>query len=161
MKNIAIYPGTFDPITNGHIDILLKATKIFDKVIVAVAEDSGKDNLFTANERVTLCKKVLQNIDRVEIVKFSGLVVEYAGKVKANTMIRGLRAVSDFEYELQLALMNRQLNPRVDTIFLIPNYKYFYLSSSLIKQIIRLGGDLKDFIPDEVKQAVKKKYKLK
>ncbi|MBW6516727.1 MAG: pantetheine-phosphate adenylyltransferase [Candidatus Cloacimonetes bacterium] len=161
MNNIAIYPGTFDPITNGHIDILVKATKLFDKVILAVAEDSGKDNLFSASERVKLCKNAVKNIDRVEVAKFSGLVVDYARSIKAIAMIRGLRAVSDFEYELQLALMNRQLNPKIDTIFLIPNYKYFYLSSSLIKQIIKLGGELKDFVPENVKQAVKKKYKLK
>ena len=160
MNNIAIYPGTFDPITNGHIDILKKATNLFDQVILAVAEDSGKDNLFQAGERVELCKKAIKNIKQVEVVSFSGLVVEYARSIKAVAMIRGLRAVSDFEYELQLALMNRQLNPMIDTIFLIPDYKYFYLSSSLIKQIIKLGGDLKDFVPANVKQALLEKYKL-
>ena len=158
MKNKAIYPGTFDPITYGHIDILKKATNIFEKVILAVAEDSGKDNLFTTDERVKLCKNGVKNIERVEVVKFSGLVVEYAYSIKAIAMIRGLRAVSDFEYELQLALMNRQLNPKIDTIFLIPDYKYFYLSSSLIKQIIKLGGDTRDFVPAAVKNALKERY---
>jgi pantetheine-phosphate adenylyltransferase len=159
VKDTAIYPGTFDPITNGHIDILKKATGIFDHVILAVAEDTGKDNLFSPTERVLLCKTALRNVARVEVVTFSGLVVEYARSIKAAAMIRGLRAVSDFEYELQLALMNRQLNKDIETIFLIPDYKYFYLSSSLIKQIIKLGGDLKDFVPANVKQALKEKYK--
>ncbi len=160
MKNRAIYPGTFDPITNGHVDILKKATEIFDKVVLAVAEDSGKDNLFTAEEREALCKEIVMDMPGVEVVRFSGLVVEYAHSIKAVAMIRGLRAVSDFEYELQLALMNRQLNKGINTIFLIPDYKYFYLSSSIIKQIIKLGGDPKDFIPASVKRALKEKYKL-
>lgn len=158
MKKIAIYPGTFDPITNGHIDILKKGTGIFEKVILAIAEDSGKDNLFSAQEREELSRKAVGKIERVEVVTFSGLVVDYARSINAVAMIRGLRAVSDFEYELQLALMNRQLNPAIETIFLIPDYKYFYLSSSLIKQIIRLGGDVKDFVPENIKKAVSKKY---
>lgn len=159
MNNRAIYPGTFDPITNGHIDILKRGTEIFDKVFLAIAEDTGKDTLFSPQERSELCKEAVAGLPDIEVVSFNGLVVEFARSVKAVAMIRGLRAVSDFEYELQLALMNRQLNPKINTIFLIPEYKYFYLSSSLIKQIIRLGGDLKDFVPANVEQALKEKFK--
>lgn len=147
MKNSAIYPGTFDPITNGHIDILKKATEIFDNVILAVAEDTGKNTLLSAEKRAELCIKATVGIKNVKVVTFKGLVVDYAKEIGAVAMIRGLRAVSDFEYELQLALMNRQLNSGINTIFLVPDSKYLYLSSSLIKQIVRLGGDLKEFIP--------------
>lgn len=157
MKNTAIYPGTFDPITNGHIDILKKATEVFDRVILAVAEDTGKSTLFSIEERKQLCVEAIDHIERAEVVSFNGLVVDYARNIGAVAMIRGLRAVSDFEYELQLALMNRQIDSGINTIFLVPDSKYLYLSSSLIKQIIRLGGALKGFIPPCVEKALKTK----
>jgi pantetheine-phosphate adenylyltransferase len=161
VNNTAIYPGTFDPITNGHIDILKKATDIFDNVILAVAEDSGKGNLFTVEERKQLCIEATKDISYVRVDSFKGLIVNYARNLGATTMIRGLRAVSDFEYELQLALMNKKMDSDINTIFLVPDYKFLYLSSSLIKQIIRLGGDLKEFIPENVEQALVKKFQEK
>ncbi len=161
MTNRAIYPGTFDPITNGHIDILKKATEMFDEVVLGVANNSGKDTLFSLEKRAELCRLATSEIERVKVTVFEGLVVNYAKELNAVAMIRGLRAVSDFEYELQLALMNKQLSTDINTIFLVPDYKYLYLSSSLIKQIIRLGGDLKDFIPLCVEQAIKEVYKKK
>jgi len=161
VTNRAIYPGTFDPITNGHIDILKKATEMFDEVVLGVANNSGKDTLFSLEKRAELCRLATSEIERVKVTVFEGLVVNYAKELNAVAMIRGLRAVSDFEYELQLALMNKQLSTDINTIFLVPDYKYLYLSSSLIKQIIRLGGDLKDFIPLCVEQAIKEVYKKK
>jgi pantetheine-phosphate adenylyltransferase len=155
MKNIAIYPGSFDPITNGHIDILKKATELFDVVVLAVAEATNKDNLFNGEMREHLCREATKDLPHVQIIKFDGLIVDYAKKIGAKAMIRGLRAVSDFEYELQLALMNKHLDSTINTVFLIPDYKYFYLSSSLIKQIVSLGGDVSDFIPTCVERALK------
>ncbi len=154
---IAIYPGTFDPITNGHIDILKKATIMFDEVILAVADTTGKATLFSTDEREALCKMATLDIPKVKVMSFKGLVVEFAMSMGAVSMIRGLRAVSDFEYELQLALMNKNLQADLNTIFMVPDYKYLYLSSSMIRQIVKLGGDLSDFIPPCVEQAIKNK----
>ncbi len=155
---IAIYPGTFDPITCGHIDILKKATGIFDKVILAVAEHTAKQtSMFTLDERVYLCKESTKDINGVEVMKFDGLVVNFAKKVNATIMIRGLRAVSDFEYELSLALMNKKLNTKIDTMFFVPDAKYLYLSSTIVKQVVKLGGDIHDLIPPIVEKALKEK----
>jgi len=156
---IAIYPGTFDPITNGHIDILKKATQVFDEVILAVAESTGKNTIFNIEEREYLCKRSILNIKRTRVIKFNGLVVDFAKEVKAVAMIRGMRAVSDFEYELSLALMNKKLNAEVNTIFLVPDSKYLYLSSTMIRQIVKLGGNIKDLIPECVEQALIKKMR--
>jgi len=153
----AIYAGTFDPITNGHIDVLAKASKVFHRIILAVAEHTGKNTLFTWEERLELCKKSVENNNKIEVVKFSGLVVEFAKKVNATTMIRGLRAVSDFEYELSQALMNKNLSEELDTVFFVPDYKYLYLSSTMIREVVALGGDASDFISECVEKALKEK----
>ncbi len=154
----AIYPGTFDPITNGHINILEKATNLFDEVILAVANVTGKNTLFSTEERLFLCKESVSHIDRVQVISFDGLVVEFARKMQAVTMIRGLRAVSDFEYELQLALMNKSVYDAIDTIFLVPDSRYLYLSSSMVRQIVGLGGTLHDHIPEVVEKAIIRKF---
>lgn len=155
----AIYPGTFDPITNGHIDILKKAAQIFDKVILAVAEHTGKKTTFTISEREELCKKATANMERIEVKKFDGLSVNFAKKENAATMIRGLRAVSDFEYELSLTLMNKKLSPNMETIFFVPESEYLYLSSTMVRQIVTLGGDVRDLIPKCIEKAIINKYK--
>ena len=154
---IAIYPGTFDPITFGHIDIIERALTIFDKVIVAISVDSPKDTLFTVDERMNMIREAAKYNSKVEVDSFSGLLVKYARKMNAAAIIRGLRAVSDFEYEFQLALMNRRLNEKIETVFLMPNEKYTYLSSSLIREIASLGGDVTDFVPVNVKDKLIKK----
>jgi len=156
-EKIAIYPGTFDPITNGHIDILKKAAKVFDKVILAVAAATGKNTIFTLKKRSELCRKAVGEISNIEVLEFQGLVVEFAKKVGATVMIRGLRAISDFEYELSLALMNKNLYNEIDTIFFLPDYKHLYLSSTMIRQVVALGGDVGDFIPKCVEEALKNK----
>ncbi len=155
----AIYPGTFDPITNGHINILEKATHLFDEVILAVANITGKNTLFSTEERLHLCSQSVEHIPGVRIISFDGLVVEFARKMDAVTMVRGLRAVSDFEYELQLALMNKSVYDAIDTIFLVPDSQYLYLSSSMVRQIIGLGGRLHDHIPEIVENAIIQKFK--
>lgn len=159
MKTV-IYPGTFDPITNGHIDILKKASRVFDRVILSVAEDTGKSTLFTVEEREQLCRGAVSDIANVEVMKFSGLVVNFAREVNAIAMIRGLRAISDFEYELSQALMNEKLSNRFSTIFFVPDYKYLYLSSSMIRQVISLGGSINNLLPPGVEEALRKKLNL-
>ena len=154
---IAIYPGTFDPITNGHIDILKKAANVFDHVILAVAGVTGKNTMFTVDERTELCKEACQGLAQVEVMKFDGLSVNFATSVNANVMIRGLRAVSDFEYELSLALMNKKLHGELDTVFFVPDNKYLYLSSSMIREIVELKGNVEDLIPACVESAIKNK----
>ncbi|MBN2461020.1 MAG: pantetheine-phosphate adenylyltransferase [Candidatus Cloacimonetes bacterium] len=153
----ALYPGTFDPITNGHLDILKKAARIFDEVILAVASITGKDTTFTVEERLELCRQATQGMANIRILSFDGLVVDCARKTGALAMIRGLRAISDFEYELSLAMMNKKLYGDLDTIFLVPDNKYLYLSSTIIKQVVYLNGNIPDLIPQCVEQALKKK----
>ncbi|MEA3475580.1 MAG: pantetheine-phosphate adenylyltransferase [Candidatus Cloacimonadota bacterium] len=160
MKNIAIYPGTFDPITNGHIDIIERVCKIFGKVIIAIAKETNKKCLFSSEERVHLAEIATKDIANVEVEAFDGLAVDYVKRKGSIVMIRGLRAVSDFEYELQLALANRSLCEDVETVFLTPQSKYLYLSSSMVKQIISLGGKIKDYVPDAIFEEVKKKMKI-
>ena len=157
MRNIAIYPGSFDPITYGHLDIIKRAVKIFDKVIVAVAHNSEKDHLFNVSERVELLKKATRGIKGVEIDNFHGLVVDYVKTKKARVVIRGLRMISDFEYEFQMALTNRKLSQDVETIFMMPSEAYSYLSSKLIKEAASLGANLKGFVPGFVEKAIKSK----
>ena len=156
----AIYAGTFDPLTKGHIDLIQRSLKIFDKLIIGVAFATPKVPLFTFDERVEILNDVLKDYDNIEIIGFEGLLVDFARKTNVNTLIRGLRAVSDFEYEFQMALMNRNLNKDVETFYLMPNEKYIYLSSSLIKHVIKLGGDVSKLLPETIINKVKNKLKL-
>ena len=152
---ICIYPGTFDPFTNGHLDVLERAAKLFDHVRVAVAIDSTKAPLFSPARRVGLIKANLGGLPNVDVVSFEGLLIEFARQQKAHAIIRGLRALSDFEFEFNMALMNRHLDPDVETIFVMPNEAYSYTSSSLVKQIAKLGGDVSKFVPANVAKAMK------
>lgn len=159
--SIAIYPGTFDPITNGHIDIINRALNLFDTVLVAVAINPGKTPLFTLTERIEMIREVFnENTSRVRVESVSGLLVEYAVQQKAKAIIRGLRAVSDFDYEFQLALMNRKLEREVDTIFLMPGLRWIFISSSIIKDAARHGGDISDMVPPRVSEMLKRKFGL-
>ena len=155
----AIYPGSFDPVTNGHLDVVERAGKLFDEVIVAVAHNDEKLPMFSLEERLDLLQQTVGKIGNVRVTKFDGLLVEFARTEKANAVIRGLRAVSDFEFEFQMALMNRKLENTVETIFLMPKEEYTYLSSRLVKEIARLGGDVSKFVPAIVTTALGKKFK--
>lgn len=154
MKTIAIYPGTFDPITNGHTDLIQRAARLFDRVIVAVAAVSGKKPVFTLEERVALAREVLAEINNVEVCGFDSLLVDFMQQKGATVILRGLRAVSDFEYEFQLASMNRNLNPDIETLFLTPAEQYTYISSSLVREIAGLGGDVSPFVHKKVVAAL-------
>jgi len=154
----AIYPGTFDPITNGHIDIIQRALKLFDKVVITVARNSAKDPLFSEEERLVMIKEAVRNLKGVEVDTFDGLLVSYARRKKATAFVRGLRAISDFEYELQMALMNRKLNEDLVTVFLMPNEKYTYLNSSIVREIASHGGNVSKFVPPHVLKELKKKF---
>lgn len=155
---VSIYPGSFDPITNGHIDIIERAAKLSDKLIVAVLNNPEKKALFSVNERVDMIKDAVKNIKNVEVDSFEGLTVDYCKKKNASIMIRGLRAVTDFEYELQLAHTNRELNNEVDTVFLLADMNYSYLSSSAVKQVSEYGGDISKFVSPLVELKLKEKY---
>jgi pantetheine-phosphate adenylyltransferase len=154
----AIYPGSFDPVTNGHLDVVERARKLFDEVIVAVAHNDEKQPLFPLKERLDLLQETVGKISNVRIAQFEGLLVEFAKVEKAGAVIRGLRAVSDFEFEFQMALMNRKLNADVETIFLMPTEDYTYLSSRIVKEIARLGGDVSAFVPLGVAEALRRKF---
>jgi len=149
-----IYPGSFDPLTNGHLDLIQRATKLFDQVIVAVAKSESKNPLFTLEERVELVAEAVRHLPNVEPDSFDGLLIKYVEMRSAQAVIRGLRAVSDFEFEFQLALMNRKLNERIETIFMMPKDTYTFLSSRIVKEIARLGGDVSAFVPAHVRQAL-------
>jgi pantetheine-phosphate adenylyltransferase len=157
---IAVYPGSFDPLTNGHLDVVQRAAKLFDRVIVAVAKNESKHPLFSLEERRALVKKAVTHLPHVETDSFDGLLVEYVAARKAGAIVRGLRAVSDFEFEFQLALMNRKLDERVETIFMMPKDTYTFLSSRIVKEIARLGGDVTAFVPPHVQSALRKKLRL-
>lgn len=153
-----LYPGTFDPVTNGHIDIIRRAIELFDEVIVTVAINPGKTPLFTVDERVMMLRESLKDFSNITIDSFDGLVVDHAHEVGAVGIIRGLRALSDFEYEFQMALMNRKLASDLTTVFLMPHEKYTYLNSSIIRNLASLNSDVSDFIPDVVLKALNKKF---
>ncbi len=153
----AIYPGSFDPITNGHVDIIERGLKIFDHILVAVLENPKKQALFTTEERVAMISQLFASEPRVEVKSFDGLLVDFARQNKANIVIRGLRAVSDFEFEFQMALMNRKLNPELETLFMMPSINYTFLSSRLVKEIYMLGGCIKGLVPEEVERRLRKK----
>lgn len=157
----AIYPGTFDPITYGHLDILNRAIKLFDEIIITIAVNPGKEPLFSLDERRKLIDKTLEthsNKTQIKIEGFDGLLVNFAMEKKASAIIRGLRAVSDFEYEFQMALMNRRLSDGISTVFMMPHEKYTYLNSTIVKEVARLGGNISNFVPPEVEQALLKKF---
>ncbi|MBD3609292.1 MAG: pantetheine-phosphate adenylyltransferase [Gammaproteobacteria bacterium] len=159
MNTTAVYPGTFDPITNGHTDLIERASHLFDKVIVAIARNPGKKPMFVHGERVEMARRVLAHLPNVEVDGFGTLLVDYVRESGANVILRGLRAVSDFEYEFQLAGMNRRLAPDVETLFLTPAEQYSYISSSLVKEIATLGGDVSDFVHTDVMAALRSRIR--
>jgi len=159
MKKMAVYAGSFDPLTYGHIDIIKRAVRIFDKIVVAVAHNIDKKSLFSVRERVSMISRATRDIPNIKVDDFDGLAVDYVSKSGANVLIRGLRALSDFEYEFQMALTNRKLNEVIETIFLMPNESYSYLSSTLIKEAASLGANVDIFVPDFI--AIKLKERLK
>jgi len=159
LKKIAVYPGTFDPVTNGHVDIIKRGGKVFDEIIVAVALSSGKAPLFSAEERVDLIREVTADIPNVSVESFQGLLIDYLEEHHAQVILRGLRAISDFEYEFQMASMNRKLASKFETVFMMTGEQYSYLSSRFVKEICRLGGNVDCFVPDLVAQALIEKYK--
>ena len=154
---IAVYPGSFDPITNGHLNIIERATKIFDKIIVGVANNSKKSTLFSAPERIDMLKEVTKNLEKVKIQSFSGLLIDFMKSNKASIIIRGMRAISDFEHESQLALMNKRLAPEIETIFMVTCSKYSYLDSSIVKEIASLNGCINQLVPEIVEKKLREK----
>jgi len=161
MKKIAVYPGSFDPITNGHVDIIKRGLGVFDELIVLIAHNRNKKALFSVEERVGMIQEVIRDFKNVRVDQFDGLLVDYAKVAGANVILRGLRALSDFEYEFQLALINRRLNRDVETIFLMTGYKWFYISSTIINEAASLGGSVKGLVPDIVYQKLQEKYSSK
>jgi pantetheine-phosphate adenylyltransferase len=155
---LAICPGSFDPVTNGHLNIISRAAAMFDKVIVVVMVNGNKQPLFSSEERVDLLRRATAAMPNVEIDSYGGLLADYAREKQANVIVKGLRALSDFEYEFQMALTNRKLNPAVETVFLTTNAEYMYLSSSLVKQVAGFGGDIREFVPGEIIQDILQKY---
>jgi pantetheine-phosphate adenylyltransferase len=154
---IAVYPGSFDPLTNGHLDIIRRATRLFDRVLVAVLENEGKSPLFSVPERMELITRCTDGIEGAEVHSFSGLLVDFMRRVDASVVVRGIRAVSDYEYELQMALMNRELYEGAETIFMIPAVEYTFVSSRLVKEVFRLGGDVAHLVPEPVLDALKQR----
>lgn len=158
-NKVAIYPGTFDPITNGHLDIILRAVNLFDTVIVAVTTNPAKIPLFSAEERVGMIREVTSDIPNVFVDEFSGLLMDYATKKGALAVVRGLRAITDFEYEFQMALVNRKLADKIITVFLMPNEKYTYLNSTIVKEVAKFDGNVSSFVPKIVMRLLKEKFK--
>ena len=159
-KQIAVYPGSFDPITNGHLDIIQRGLEVFDEIVVAVARNSEKSGLFTIDERLDLIREVLGDYERVRVDTFEGLLVDYVVRQNAKVILRGLRAVSDFEYEFQIAQMNRNVENQVETLFMMTSVSYGYLSSSIVKEVASLGGPVDQFVPQAVGTALAKKFAL-
>jgi pantetheine-phosphate adenylyltransferase len=158
---VAIYPGSFDPLTNGHVDIIERGAKIFDAIIVAILANVEKTPLFSESERITIIRDVFRPYKNVQVETFNGLLVDYAQVKKASVLVRGLRAVSDFEYEFQMALMNRHLAPGLETVFMMPDEKYTYISSRLIKEVFTLGGEITGLVPPVVEEKLRAKQKAK
>ncbi|BAG13970.1 pantetheine-phosphate adenylyltransferase [Candidatus Endomicrobiellum trichonymphae] len=154
---LAVYPGSFDPPTNGHLDIIIRASHLFPKITIAVTKSINKKHIFSLQERINLLQKIIKNLKNVKVASFSGLLANYLAKINSFVLIRGLRALSDFEYEFQMALMNRNLNKKIETIFLMPDQSYTFLSSGMVREIAMLGGDTKDFVPECVKIELKKR----
>jgi pantetheine-phosphate adenylyltransferase len=157
-RSLAVYPGSFDPITNGHLDIIARGLSVFDEVVIAILVNPEKRPLFTPEERVAIVRETYAGDPRVRVDTFSGLLVDYAVKVGASVIVRGLRAISDFEFEFQMALMNRRLNARIETVFMMPAESYSYLSSRLVKEVFQLGGSVSDLVPPGVERRLRQKY---
>lgn len=160
-ERIAVYPGSYDPLTNGHIDIINRGLRIFDKIIVAALQNVSKTYLFQLEERLQIMEEVFGNNDRIEIDHFEGLLVDYLQEKNVNIVVRGLRAISDFEIEFQMALMNRQMRDTIETIFLVPSVNYSFVSSRLVKEVYSLGGDIQSFVPPIVDRKLHEKYQTK
>ena len=158
---IGVYPGSFDPVTNGHLDIIERASKIFDKLIVAVLVNPNKTPVFDIDERVELLKETTEHLPNVEVKAFKGLLIDFMKQENAKVIVKGLRAVSDFEYEFQMALLNKKLEPSIETIFMMTNSKYSYLSSSMVKEVTRFGGCIEDLVPEKIAKKVMKKLNKK
>lgn len=158
MKKIAVYPGSFDPITNGHLDIIKRGLSLFDEIIVLIAYNSAKSSLFTVQERIEMIQEAVRDMKSVRVDSHDGLLVDYVHNAGANIILRGLRAMSEFEYEFQLALMNRRINRKIETVFLMTGYKWFYTSSTIIKEAARLGGSPKGFVPEVVYRKIQEKF---
>ncbi len=157
MATLAVYPGSFDPLTNGHVDIITRGARLFDRIIVAILINAEKSPLFTMEERVEIARQVFKDVPNVEVDTFHGLLVDYVERRKAQVIVRGLRAVSDFEFEFQMALMNQRLNGKIETIFMMPAEQYTYTSSRLIKEVFRLGGRVHGLVPDMVEDRLRRK----
>lgn len=157
-SRIAVYPGSFDPITNGHVDIIKRGIRLFDEIIVLVAYNPAKTSLFTVEERVAMIKETFKNNERVRVDSYSGLLVDYLGQVGANVILRGMRALSDFEYEFQMALMNRRQSRDVETVFLLSGFKWFFSGSQIVKSVASIGGSVKGLVPDKVLRKLLAKY---
>ena len=157
MPTLAVYPGSFDPLTNGHVDIIMRGARLFDRIVVAILINAEKSPLFTMDERVEIAREVFKDVPNVEVDTFDGLLVDYVDRRGAQVIVRGLRAVSDFEFEFQMALMNQRLNGRIETIFLMPAEQYTYTSSRLIKEVFRLGGKVHGLVPDMVEDRLRSK----
>jgi pantetheine-phosphate adenylyltransferase len=156
-ENIAIYPGSFDPLTNGHVDIIQRGSRLFDRIVIAILLNIEKAPLFTVQERVEIAREVFRDYPNVEVDTFDGLLVEYARRKRASVIVRGLRAISDFEYEMQMALMNRHLNPEVETVFMMPAETYTYVSSRIVKEVVALGGSVTNLVPSIVESRLRDK----
>jgi len=157
MSTLAVYPGSFDPLTNGHVDIILRGARLFDRIVVAILVNAEKKPLFSVEERVEIAREVFKSQSNVEVDTFDGLLVDYVSKRGAQVIVRGLRAVSDFEFEFQMALMNQRLDPRIETVFMMPAEQYTYISSRLIKEVFSLGGRVNGLVPDLVEQRLRQK----
>ena len=157
MSTLAVYPGSFDPLTNGHVDIISRGARLFDRIVVAILVNAEKSPLFSIAERVEIARDVFKNHSNVEVDTFDGLLVDYVERKRAQAIVRGLRAVSDFEFEFQMALMNQRLNPRIETVFMMPAEQYTYISSRLIKEVFSLGGRVQGLVPELVEQRLREK----
>lgn len=158
METIAVYPGSFDPVTNGHIDLIQRSAALFDRVIVAILRNTEKSPLFSVQERMEMLQSATREIGNVSIDTFSGLLVDFAARINASVIVRGIRAVSDYEYELQMALMNRRLSNKIETVFMLPGESYSFLSSKLVKEIAQHGGAIQGFVPEDVEKRLRAKF---